>query len=143
MIQITPNEMHRAKSVLGGLSADKPIATKYRYAVIIKKLDEAIEVFKGTIKGPDMSEYQDSVRTVFGEDMKGQPEKKLKLLESINKKYIKQLDEMRTFEKASEEAASTVRVDVEVTPLKFSDLPEDITTENLSILIPLLAGDHE
>lgn len=136
-IKLSPNDVTRIKVVLDDISKKQDIAIRVKFARIIKQCDEELELFQKSFTSPDMSAYENALKTIHGDEMK--TDEKLKMLDSINKKYSKELKASEAYNKEFTESASK-RYEMEIGTIAMKDLPEDLSAGRISVLLPIIKG---
>jgi len=145
MTNVTPNEMVNIASVLERMDLEKAkvknkIRVKFKYAKIIKECREGVELFRKNYPAVDLSEYESALKLVNTEKPDQSIDEKLKQMESIRRKFKVKLDEAEAFNKEVD-IASSVAVEATISKIYFEELPEDISSGQLSILLPIIDQD--
>jgi len=145
MINVAPSEMVNISNVLGGLSLEKltiknKIRVKFKYAKVIKECREGVELFRATYVSPDMAEYEAALKLINTEKPEESADVKIKQLEALRRKFKVQLDKLEAFNKEVD-LASGVAVEANISTLYFEELPDDISSGQLSILLSIVDMD--
>lgn len=138
-VDITPNELSRIKPVLVELSRDLGIIEKFRYAKIIKQVDEIIEVFRSTyVDAPDISEYRDAMTMIQNDTTSKDLSEKISLVEKLNEKHSEALQKFEIFSKEVNVASNTKLTEIELGSFSISELPDSISSDQLIALLPII-----
>lgn len=136
-MKITPNNLARIKQALEVVGEKQAIEVRFKFAKIMKLCDEALELFRSTLKAPSTPELDNAMSLLDAEDLKGKQADKLKLVESINKKYSKELKALAEHNQAAAEASNTP-LEVELGSITLGDLPQDVAVSYISVLTPII-----
>ncbi len=136
-MKITPNNLVRIQQALGEVGQKQSIEIRFKFAKIMKQCDEQLELFRSAIKAPLTPELDNAMSLLESEDLKSKQADKLKLIESINKKYKADLKALAEHNQAFA-TASDKPLDVELGTITLADLPEDCPVSYMSVLLPII-----